>query len=93
VKDASRVSLRGEAGLIVESGEPREVMHFCLLCGYGANAVNPYLAFELLDELQQEGELPSDMEPNCRSFPHANAASSVIIRSAASIEIRCSGLG
>ena len=55
--------LRGHAGLIVESGEPREVMHFCLLCGYGANAVNPYLAFELLDELQQEGELPDDMEP------------------------------
>ena len=32
--------------MVVESGEPREVMHFCLLCGYGANAVNPYLAFE-----------------------------------------------
>jgi hypothetical protein len=46
-----------EAGLIVESGEPREVMHFCLLCGYGANAVNPYLAFESLDELQRQGEL------------------------------------
>ena len=37
--------LRSEAGIVVESGEPREVMHFCLLCGYGANAVNPYLAW------------------------------------------------
>ncbi len=55
--------LRGEAGLIVESGEPREVMHFCLLCGFGANAINPYLAFEVLDYLQQEGELSADMEP------------------------------
>ncbi len=55
--------LRGDAGLIVESGEPREVMHFCLLCGYGANAINPYLVFELLDELQQEGNLPEKMEP------------------------------
>jgi len=55
--------LRGEAGLIIESGEPREVMHFCLLCGYGANAVNPYLAFEALDLLQQQGELPEKMEP------------------------------
>jgi len=55
--------LRGEAGLIVESGEPREVMHFCLLCGFGANAVNPYLAFEALDLLQQQGELPEKMEP------------------------------
>ena len=54
---------RGEAGLIVESAEPREVMHFCLLCGYGANAVNPYLAFESLDELQRQGELPVRMEP------------------------------
>jgi len=55
--------LRGEGGLIVESGEPREVMHFCLLCGYGANAINPYLAFESLDELHRQGELPAKMEP------------------------------
>ncbi|MGD8501111.1 MAG: glutamate synthase large subunit, partial [Phycisphaerales bacterium] len=55
--------LRGEAGLIVESGEPREVMHFCLLCGYGANAINPYLAFESLDELHRQGELPAKIEP------------------------------
>ena len=55
--------LRNEAGLIVESGEPREVMHFCLLCGYGANAINPYLAFESLDELQRQDELPAKMEP------------------------------
>ncbi len=55
--------LRGEAGLIVESGEPREVMHFCLLCGYGANAINPYLAFEVLNELQRKDEIPARMEP------------------------------
>jgi glutamate synthase domain-containing protein 2/glutamate synthase domain-containing protein 1/glutamate synthase domain-containing protein 3 len=54
--------LRGEAGLIVESGEPREVMHFCLLCGFGANAVNPYLAFQTLDYLQQQGRIPEEME-------------------------------
>jgi glutamate synthase (NADPH/NADH) large chain len=55
--------LRHEAGLIVESGEPREVMHFCLLCGYGANAINPYMAFETLDELKRRGELGTDLEP------------------------------
>jgi len=55
--------LRAEAGLIVESGEPREVMHFCLLCGYGANGVNPYLVFEVLDELRRRGDLPSEIEP------------------------------
>jgi glutamate synthase (NADPH/NADH) large chain len=54
--------MRGEVGIIVESGEPREVMHFCLLCGYGANAVNPYQALETLSQLQKQGELPADME-------------------------------
>ena len=55
--------LRGQAGLIVESGEPREVMHFCLLCGYGANAINPYMTFESLNELHRQEELPPNLEP------------------------------
>ena len=54
---------RCRAGLIIESGEPREVMHFCLLCGFGANAFNPYMAFEILNQLQKQGELPASMEP------------------------------
>ena len=54
--------LRGKAGLIIETGEPREVMHFCLLCGYGANAINPYLAFETLFELQRQRPFPAKME-------------------------------
>ena len=40
-----REGTRTRCGIVVESGEPREVMHFCLLVGYGAAAVNPYLAF------------------------------------------------
>jgi glutamate synthase domain-containing protein 2/glutamate synthase domain-containing protein 3 len=48
--------LRSEAGIVLETGEPREVMHFCLLCGYGANAVNPYLAFEAIYKLHGEGQ-------------------------------------
>jgi glutamate synthase domain-containing protein 2/glutamate synthase domain-containing protein 1/glutamate synthase domain-containing protein 3 len=55
-------NLRAEAGLVVESGEPREVMHFCLLCGYGANAVHPYLALEALQLLRHQGDLPEEME-------------------------------
>ena len=55
--------LRGQAGLVVETGEVREVMHFCLLCGYGANAINPYLAFEMLGYLQANGEIPEGLEP------------------------------
>ncbi len=55
--------LRAEAGIVVESGEPREVFHFCLLCGCGANAINPYLAMETLDELRRRGDLPEGEEP------------------------------
>ena len=43
-----RRGLRTSVGLVVESGEPREVHHFCVLAGYGAEAINPYLAFETL---------------------------------------------
>ncbi|MCD6394937.1 MAG: glutamate synthase large subunit, partial [Planctomycetes bacterium] len=55
--------LRSQAGLIIESGEPREVMHFCLLSGFGANGVNPYLAFESLNDLHRKGYLPQEMDP------------------------------
>jgi glutamate synthase domain-containing protein 2/glutamate synthase domain-containing protein 1/glutamate synthase domain-containing protein 3 len=44
--------------LVIESGEPREVHHFCLLFGYGAAAINPYLAFETLDQMILEELLP-----------------------------------
>ena len=53
----TREELRTQCALIVESGEPREVMHFALLIGYGASAVNPFLAFETLDDLAQRGLL------------------------------------
>ena len=46
-----RAGTRTRCGLIVESGEPREVQHFCLLLGYGAAAVNPYLAYETLAQM------------------------------------------
>ena len=54
--------LRGEAGIILETGEAREVQHFCLLCGFGANAVNPYIVFEALSHLQEQDDLPREME-------------------------------
>jgi glutamate synthase (NADPH/NADH) large chain len=46
-----RTGARVKVGLIVESGEPRETHHMALLLGYGAGAVNPYLAFETLDDM------------------------------------------
>ena len=52
-----REGLRTRCGLIVESGEAREAHHMALLIGYGAGAINPYLAFETLEELICEGEI------------------------------------
>ncbi len=49
---------RTKVGLVVETGEPREVHHFCLLIGYGASAVNPYLVFESLHDMVRGGTLP-----------------------------------
>ncbi len=49
-----RAGLRKNCGLIVESGEAREIMHFCLLIGYGAGGVNPYLAYESISALVRE---------------------------------------
>ncbi len=50
---------RMDTGIIVESAEPREVMHFCLLTGYGASGVNPYLAMDILAGLAAKGDLDS----------------------------------
>src|SRR5204862_7659818 len=53
-----RRGLRTQTGLVVESGEVREVHHFCCLAGYGAEAINPYLAFETLEALRVQNVLP-----------------------------------
>jgi glutamate synthase (NADPH) large chain len=55
-----REGLRTSVGLVVESGEPREVHHFACLAGYGAEAINPYLAFETL--IAMKGELPQKLD-------------------------------
>jgi glutamate synthase (ferredoxin) len=67
-----RLGLRTKVGLIVESGEPRETHHMALLLGYGANAINPYVAFETLDDLLLRGLLPSD------KMDHAKAVKNFI---------------
>ena len=69
VKEGSRTKI----ALIVESGEPREVMHFALLIGYGASAVNPYLAIETLDDMVSRGLLPPDITAKkaCKNFVKA----------------------
>jgi glutamate synthase (NADPH) large chain len=52
-----RRGLRARAGLIIECGDAREVHHFALLLGYGAGTVNPYLAFETLDDMIRQGTI------------------------------------
>ncbi|WP_121118861.1 glutamate synthase large subunit [Croceibacterium ferulae] len=49
-----RQGLRMQTGLVVETGEAREVHHFCVLAGYGAEAINPYLAFETLEQIRTD---------------------------------------
>jgi glutamate synthase domain-containing protein 2/glutamate synthase domain-containing protein 3 len=58
-----REETRTQVALITESGEPREVMHFALLSGYGASAINPYLALETIDNLAWRGEFADGITP------------------------------
>ncbi len=55
-----RKAKRTQIGLIVETGEAREVHHHCLLVGYGADGINPYLAFEALWQAHRDGLLPAE---------------------------------
>src|SRR3954471_11639139 len=57
-----REGSRTRVGLVLETGEPREVHHFALLLGYGASAINPYLAFESLHDMIKQGLLPGDAD-------------------------------
>ncbi|EXL09565.1 glutamate synthase large subunit [Aquamicrobium defluvii] len=58
-----RKGLRTSVGLVVESGEPREIHHFCCLAGYGAEAINPYLAFDTLVDMHARGQFPPEVDP------------------------------
>jgi glutamate synthase domain-containing protein 2/glutamate synthase domain-containing protein 1/glutamate synthase domain-containing protein 3 len=58
-----RQTLRTRCGIVCESGEPREVAHMALLIGYGAAAINPYLALATLEELVEDGAwLPEELD-------------------------------
>ncbi|SIQ29445.1 glutamate synthase large subunit [Halanaerobium kushneri] len=60
--------LRTEVSLVLESGEPKEVHHFSVLIGYGADAVNPYLAFATLEDLVETGHLESSKEKAVQKY-------------------------
>ena len=58
-----REGTRLQIGLVVETGEAREIHHLATLIGFGASAVNPYLMFESLYALHRDGRLPEEMAP------------------------------
>ncbi len=70
-----RAGLRTKTGIIVESGEPREVHHFALLCGYGANAINPYLAYETLAYMVEKGFMPDVRDYKTAKYNFVKAVS------------------
>ena len=59
-----RQAKRTRIGIVLETGEAREVHHHCLLIGYGADAINPYLAFEALWSARRAGRLPAEDFPD-----------------------------
>ena len=64
-----REGTRLRAGLVVESGEPREVHHVCTLLGYGASAISPYLMLESLEDLDERAPAPRGHGPRGRPRP------------------------
>jgi glutamate synthase (NADPH) large chain len=77
-----REGTRTRVGLVVESGEPREAMHFCLLIGYGAGAVNPYLAFATMAGMIRDGRLKDiDLDTSIEHFIKAVTKSLIKVAS------------
>ncbi len=64
-----RQGLRTKTGIVVETGEAREVHHFCVLAGYGAEAINPYLAFATIEQIRTENGLPLSAEEVQKNYP------------------------
>jgi glutamate synthase (ferredoxin) len=81
-----REGLRTRVSLVLETGEAREVHHFALLIGYGVSAINPYLAFETIDRMINEGMLTGiDHKKACANF--VKAASKGVIKVASKMGI------
>ena len=62
---------RMQIDIVVESAEPREVMHFALLFGYGASIINPYMSFAIIEQLVNKKEIQLDFEKAQHNYIHA----------------------
>jgi len=81
-----REGKRTRAGIVLESGEPHQVHHFSMLVGYGCGAINPYLAFETLDDMIRQGLLVKvDHKTACKNY--VKAATKGVIKVASKIGI------
>ena len=80
-----RKGLRTKVGLVVETGEAREVHHFCALAGYGAEAINPYLAFETL--LAMKDSLPAEVDEHEIIYRYIKAIGKGILKVTAKMGI------
>ncbi len=75
-----REKTRTQAALVIESGEPREIMHYCLLIGFGASAVNPYLAIETIEELVNRKYLPEGITFEKALYNYLKAANKGLLK-------------
>jgi glutamate synthase (NADPH/NADH) large chain/glutamate synthase (ferredoxin) len=75
-----RECTRTEVGLIVESGEPRDVHHFACLIGFGAGTVNPYLAFESLVDMERDGYLPEGLDSQTAEGKYVKAINKGLLK-------------
>ena len=75
-----REGLRTEVGIIVETGEARDVTHFALLIGYGAGTINPYLALESLVGLVRSGNLPPSVDEPTAETKYIKAAEKGLLK-------------
>lgn len=82
-----REGTRTQASLIVETGEAREVHHFCLLTGYGASAVNPFLALESIDDSAAQGLLPAKLSAEEAKANYIRAANKGVLKVASKMGI------
>ena len=82
-----RQGTRTQCGLVIETGEAREAHHFCCLIGYGAGAVNPYLALETIADLDKDGMLPEGLTFDSARKNYIKAANKAILKVASKMGI------
>ena len=82
-----REGTRTQCGLVIETGEAREAHHFCCLIGYGAGAVNPYVAFDTIAQMHADGLLPQGISLETAKKNYIKAANKAILKVASKMGI------